>query len=123
MFTVDRARAKLGRVYPQPVCRPARLRLESVRTAAPEARRRADQVRLRLGGGHHPRLPGTRPVEPGSAQGGAGDSSYATSPTNAQAGRDRHVAAPPTEESVVTREELLSRLSKRFRRSIYPHLP
>ena len=23
MFTVDRARAKLGRVYPQPVCRPS----------------------------------------------------------------------------------------------------
>jgi len=55
----------------------------------------------------------TRPIQPSSARGGAGDSSYPTSPTNhAQAGRDPRAGASPTEESVMTREELLSRLSK-----------
>jgi nucleoside phosphorylase len=55
----------------------------------------------------------TRPIELGSAARGAVDPPHATKRTDpAPARQDRHVGSPPTEERVMTREELLSRLSK-----------
>ena len=55
----------------------------------------------------------TRPVELASAASGGVDTSHATSETDlAQAKHDRHAGSPATEKIGMTREELLSRLSK-----------
>jgi len=54
----------------------------------------------------------TRPVELGAARDGDGDSSHATRPTHHAVRGAIGAGAPTTEESVMTREDLLSRLSK-----------